>query len=136
MNAVELAAMRLVQDADQVDDHRCTPRQLHEHRFIMDVDFDDIDGRKQDQMLGALALPGRHDDSPPGSGQARNEVPADETAAAQHQRRRVIHRAHGASFGRSPAGIAATSLDAPLEPLGATTPRRSRSATYGSPSCA
>src|ERR1700738_2476625 len=102
----------------------------------MDVDFDDIDSRKQDQMLGALALPRRHDDSPSGGSQARNQVPTDETAAPQHQRRRVVHGAHGASFGRSSAGIAGTPLDAPPEPLGATTPRRSRSATYGSPSCA
>src|ERR1019366_4617241 len=133
MNAVEFAATRLVQDANEVDDHRRAPRQPRKHGFIVYVGLDDVDGRKQNQMFGALALPGRNDDPPSGGDQSRYQVPTDETAATEHQRRSV---AHGESFVLFPERSGTSSTNVPFAPLGVTTPRRSRSATYGSPSCA
>src|SRR5205085_11755708 len=107
-----------------------------QHCFIVHVVLDDIDGQKQDQMLRSLASPRWNNDPPPGGDQPRHEMSADKTAAAEDQRCAFAEGAHGASFARSAERSTATSLNAPLPPLGGTTPRRSRSATYGSPSCA
>jgi hypothetical protein len=60
VNCLEIAALFLVQNADQVD-HRVHPRgQPLELGFVAQVGGNDIHGWQHDQLLDALSISRRH----------------------------------------------------------------------------
>ena len=85
MRARERLRAGLVQDADEIDHGVGAAHQLAQAPAIVDVALDEVDRRQQDQMLAALAAARRHDDLVAGGDQIRDDVPADEARAAQHE---------------------------------------------------
>ena len=66
-----------VQDADQVDQRVMAARQAVEHAALVDVGFDHVDRRQEDQVLRALAPARRHGDANPAPHESGDEMPAD-----------------------------------------------------------
>ena len=73
MRAGEIA----MQDADQVDERVLPARETLENAARVDVGFDDVDRGKQDQVLGALAVPRGDGDADAAPRELRNQMPAD-----------------------------------------------------------
>ncbi len=94
----------------------------------MNVGFDYVDGRQQNEMLGALAASRRHDHAVRCGHQPRDDVAAHEAAASEHGYGELSHWVSARSGVDSDA--------AAVTPAGMTTPSRSLSETYGNPSCA
>jgi len=84
-----------VEDAHEVDHRRGAGEQRLLHLWIVDIGLDDVDRRKQNQMLGGFAAAGRDDHAMSGRDQARDHMTADEAGAAEHhhllQRHRLFH---------------------------------------------
>ena len=130
VRAVEVAAARLIEDADEIDRRVGAGRELLERERIVDICLENVHRRQENEMLGALPVSRRHDDVPTRGNQSRDDMAPDETAAAQHQDSRCAHRGVSlGSAGRTASGGAAPMSMPAAPPRGATTPRRSFSAT-------
>ena len=139
VRALEIAAARFVEDPDEVDRRASAGRQLLERERIMDVRLDHVDCRQENEMPGALSISRWHNDAATRGNQSRDDMAPDEAATAQNQDSRRVHRwVSPRSVGRTASKIAAplsVVAAAPLlvlaaaPPRGATTPRRSFSAT-------
>ena len=116
MNAVEIAVLRFVEDADQIDRGLGAAHQTRQRRWLVNVAFDDVHRRQKNQVPRALAAARRDDGAVAGRDQPRDQVSADKPSAAEHDNGSA---AHGVT-GRSAAAIG--KLAGALR--GVTVPRR------------
>ena len=114
---------RLVEDADEVDHRSGAARERRQRRRVADVGLDDLDRGQQEQVPGIVAATSGDDDPDAGTGQARNDVPADETAAADDHD--LLHQDAAFQLDAAVAGDAVTATAS----LGITVPSRVVSAT-------
>ncbi len=126
VHARERVAARLVQDADEIDDRRGAGGEPRERRGVVDVAFDHVDGRQQDEVTRGFAPARGHDHALARAHEPAHQMTADEAAAAQHQNGLGSHR-HGtlAAIGETASAPAGEIV------RGGTIPRRVDSGTYG-----
>jgi len=122
VDAREAVAARFVEDADQVDDRVRAAHQRGQASGVVDVGLDDVDGRQQDQVPGALAAARRHDGLVAGGHEPRGERAAHEAAAPEHDDAQAGHARHSLAA----SGVAAAGR-------GPTVPSRWRISTAASP---
>src|SRR6185436_4873458 len=132
-------AAAIVQDADQVDDGIHAAREPREGRWIVHVGGNHIDGRQEDQRLGALAIARRHRHEIASRAQRLDDMTADIPAAAYHAYPRQFHiyrrpllRAAFPAYSCPPGSSNAFSI---ARERGAITPMRSLSDSSACPNC-
>ena len=87
VQALEIA----VQDSDEIDHRLLAGDEAFERAARENVGLDDVDGRQQDEVLGALAAPRRHGDAHAARSERRDEMPADKAGAPDDEHVVELH---------------------------------------------
>lgn len=90
VRALELCLAAL-QDADQVDHRMLTRKQTLQRGVIVDIRLHHFTGRQQNQVLGAVTPPRRHDHAAAARNERVDDVAADEAGAAKDEDVAVAH---------------------------------------------
>ena len=101
--ALPTTSTAAVKDADEVVDRLHPRAETLEYARRHHVGFDDVHGRKEDQVLGALAAARRDCHADPCRRKGSDEVAAQETRAANDEHRIHLHRLSTAALPRRSA---------------------------------
>jgi hypothetical protein len=82
----------VVQYADQIDHRTGTAYAVGQHDVVVHISADHIDGRQQNQILGAFAIACRHAHAQTARSEQMNNMPPDKTTAANHTNIVEFHR--------------------------------------------
>ena len=73
-----------MQHANEIDHRTGARHHFGQHRRVVHVGIDDIDGGQQDQVFDELTIARRHAHAQAARGQQMNDMAPDKTAAADH----------------------------------------------------